>query len=110
MVKKLHIGNLAYSVSDESLKNIFSQFGTVESAIVVKDKDTGRSKGFGFVEMSTDQEADDAVEKLNKYELEGRTIFVSESHSTGKSNFNHKKRPGGNKSFGKFGRKKCVGE
>lgn len=85
MVKKLHIGNLAYSVSDEALKDAFSQFGGVDSAIVVKDKVSGRSKGFGFVEMSTDEGASQAIEKLNKTPLEGRMMFVSEAKSLGPS-------------------------
>lgn len=83
MVKKLHIGNLGYSVSDDMLKDTFSQFGTVQSATVVKDKISGRSKGFGFVEMSADSEAAAAIEKLNRTAFEGRTMFVSESRSTG---------------------------
>ncbi|GHT90914.1 hypothetical protein FACS1894122_02320 [Alphaproteobacteria bacterium] len=83
MVKKLHVGNLAYSVSDDNLREAFSQFGTVQSATVVKDRVSGRSKGFGFVEMSTDAEAAAAIEKMNKVELGGRTMFVSESRSTG---------------------------
>ncbi|GHU11861.1 hypothetical protein FACS189449_04220 [Alphaproteobacteria bacterium] len=83
MVKKLHVGNLAYGVSDDSLREAFSQFGTVQSATVVKDRVSGRSKGFGFVEMSTDAEAASAIEKMNKAELDGRTMFVSESRSTG---------------------------
>jgi RNA recognition motif-containing protein len=82
MAKKLYIGNLAYSVNDDSLKNAFSQFGEVESAIVVKDKISGRSKGFGFVEMSTDESAAAAITKLNKTEFAGRLMFVSESNST----------------------------
>ena len=83
MVKKLHIGNLAYNVSDDALREVFSQHGTVQSATVVKDKISGRSKGFGFVEMSTDVEAAGAIEKLNRSPFEGRTMFVSESRSTG---------------------------
>ncbi|MDR3155616.1 MAG: RNA-binding protein [Holosporaceae bacterium] len=79
MVKKLHVGNLAYSVTDDSLKNAFSQFGLVESATIVRDRISGRSKGFGFVEMSTEEEASHAIEKLNKSAFEGRTMFVSES-------------------------------
>jgi RNA recognition motif-containing protein len=82
MVKKLHVGNLAYSVSEESLREVFSQFGPVESVTVVKDKISGRSKGFGFVEMSTEPAAMSAIDKLNKTEISGRTIFVSESRSS----------------------------
>jgi RNA recognition motif-containing protein len=81
MVKKLYIGNLAYSVDDESLKGAFARFGTVESATVVKDKTSGRSKGFGFVEMSTEESAAKAIEQMNQSEFEGRKMFVSESHS-----------------------------
>jgi RNA recognition motif-containing protein len=102
MVKKLYIGNLAYSVNDDSLKEAFAQFGTVESAIVIKDRASGRSKGFGFVEMSTDESAATAIEKMNKCEFEGRVMFVSESHSSGEgsrgSNGGGNRRPGGHKS------------
>jgi RNA recognition motif-containing protein len=84
MTKKLYIGNLAYSVNDDSLRGAFSKFGTVESATVIKDRDSGRSKGFGFVEMSTDESAAEAIEKMNKCEFEGRIMFVSESHSIDK--------------------------
>lgn len=94
MVKKLYIGNLAYTVTDEALKSTFSQFGTVESATVVKDKMSGRSKGFGFVEMSTEAEASEAIEKLNKSPFEGRTMFVSESISTGASSSPRNSNPG----------------
>ncbi|MDR3186969.1 MAG: RNA-binding protein [Holosporaceae bacterium] len=82
MAKKLHVGNLGYSVTEDALRGAFSSLGNVESVTVVKDKISGRSKGFGFVEMSTDQEAADAIEKLNKTELEGRVMFVSEARST----------------------------
>lgn len=87
MGKKLYIGNLAYSVGDESLKSAFSRCGTVESAIVIKDKISGRSKGFGFVEMATEEQAALAIEKLNRSEFEGRMMFVSESHSGRDGNF-----------------------
>ena len=83
MTNKIHIGNLAYAVTDDALKGAFEQFGTVQSAIVVKDKVSGRSKGFGFVEMASEQDAAEAIEKLNKTPLEGRTIFVSEARSNG---------------------------
>lgn len=85
MVKKLHVGNLSYSVTDEDLKNAFSACGSVESATVVKDKRSGRSKGFGFVEMKDESEANQAIEKLNRTELNGRMMFVSESNSTSSS-------------------------
>lgn len=75
--KKLFVGSLPWAVDDEKLKEIFSQVGNVISAQVVRDRDTGRSKGFGFVEMSTEEEAQAAIEKLNNSEVDGRKIFVS---------------------------------
>ncbi len=79
MAKKLYIGNLSYSTTDEGLKSACSQFGTVESAVVINDKMTGRSKGFGFVEMSTEEEASKVVEGLNGQEVDGRAVRVSEA-------------------------------
>ncbi len=79
MGKKLYVGNLPYSVTDDSLASAFAQFGTVESARVITDRDSGRSKGFGFVEMSSDQEAEAAIEKMNGTELAGRAISVNEA-------------------------------
>src|SRR5512145_1715450 len=77
MGRKLYVGNLPYSATEDSLKGAFSQFGTVESVAIITDRDTGRSKGFAFVEMATPQEAADAVSKLNSSEMEGRTLKVS---------------------------------
>ena len=79
MAKKLYVGSLSYSTTDDQLKQHFSQAGTVESATVITDKMSGRSKGFGFVEMSTDEEAQKAVEMFNGQELDGRTIVVNEA-------------------------------
>jgi RNA recognition motif-containing protein len=79
MGKKLYVGNLPYSATDDSLKGIFEQAGTVESAKVIMDRETGRCKGFGFVEMSTDDEADEAVNKLNNADFEGRAMKVAEA-------------------------------
>ena len=76
MGNKLYVGNLAYSVRDESLQESFSQFGTVTSAKVMMDRDTGRSKGFGFVEMASDAEAQAAINGMNGQALEGRAIVV----------------------------------
>jgi hypothetical protein len=76
---KLYVGNLSYSVRDESLQQAFSQFGTVTSAKVMMDRDTGRSKGFGFVEMGTDAEAQAAINGMNGQSLEGRSIVVNEA-------------------------------
>jgi len=79
MGNKLYVGNLAYSVRDESLQQAFSQFGTVTSAKVMMDRETGRSKGFGFVEMGSDAEAQAAVNGMNGQPLEGRAIVVNEA-------------------------------
>lgn len=77
MAKKLFVGSLPWGVDDAQLQQIFSQAGTVVSAQVVKDRDTGRSRGFGFVEMSTDEEADNAVKNLNGSDIDGRKIVVN---------------------------------
>ncbi len=79
MGKKLYVGNLPYSVNDKSLLDKFSQAGTVDSAKVITDRDTGRSKGFGFVEMSTEDEAQAAIEKFNGTEMDGRSLNVTEA-------------------------------
>ncbi len=76
----IYIGNLPYRIVEEDLKEIFEEYGEVTSAKVIKDKFTGRSKGFGFVEMSDEAEGKKAVEELNNAELEGRNIKVSEAH------------------------------
>ena len=79
MAKKLYVGNLPYSVTDEQLGQMFAQFGQVSSAVVIKFKDTGRSKGFGFVEFDKDEEADKAIEEMNGKEIEGRNLVVNEA-------------------------------
>ena len=79
MAKKLYIGNLPYSATEEQLQEAFSQAGSVDEAIVIKDKFSGRSKGFGFVEMSTDEEAQKAIEMWNEKDFEGRSIIVNEA-------------------------------
>lgn len=79
MGKKLYVGNLPYSATDSKLAEHFSQVGTVESAKVILDRDSGRSKGFGFVEMSSDAEAAQAVERLNNQVMDGRPLNVSEA-------------------------------
>jgi RNA recognition motif-containing protein len=93
MGNKLYVGNLAYSVRDESLQDAFSQFGTVTSAKVMMDRDTGRSKGFGFVEMGSDAEAQAAINGMNGQALEGRAIVVNEARP-------REDRPGGFRSGG----------
>jgi len=77
--KKLYVGNLAYSVSSSDLNRLFSAFGTVESAEVIEDRESGRSKGFGFVEMSTDEEAQAAIQGLNGQDNNGRPLTVNEA-------------------------------
>jgi len=79
MSKKLFVGNLPYSVTDEQLREIFSESGQVESSTVVTDKFSGRSRGFGFVEMATEEEAKKALQELNGKEVEGRNIVVNEA-------------------------------
>lgn len=79
MSKKLYVSNLAFAMSDNNLEELFGTIGQVVSAKVITDRDSGRSKGFGFVEMSTDQEAALAIEKLNGTEVLGRAIGVSEA-------------------------------
>jgi RNA recognition motif-containing protein len=77
--KKLYVGGLPFSVTEEKLKELFESHGTVESAKVVTDRYTDRSRGFGFVEMSTQQEAEQAIQALNGTELDGRSLTVNES-------------------------------
>jgi len=79
MGKRLYVGNLPFSATDQSLMQMFQQAGQVESARIVTDRDTGRNKGFGFVEMSTEQEAADAIKKFNGSDFEGRTMTVNEA-------------------------------
>jgi RNA recognition motif-containing protein len=77
--KKLYVGNLTYKVNDSDLEQLFSQFGTVQSAQVITDRDTGRSKGFGFVEMETDAEAQEAIRGLHDQDHNGRRLTVNEA-------------------------------
>jgi len=79
MAKKLYVGGLAYQTTDDSLQAAFAAAGTVVSAVVIKDKFSGQSKGFGFVEMSTEEEAKAAIEMWDNKELDGRTVKVNEA-------------------------------
>jgi RNA recognition motif-containing protein len=88
MGNKLYVGNLAYSVRDDDLQQAFAQFGTVTSAKVMMDRDTGRSKGFGFVEMGSDAEAQSAINGMNGQALDGRALVVNEARP-------REERPGG---------------
>ena len=81
MSMKLYVGNLSFQTSSEDLQQLFAQAGTVESASVVEDRETGRSRGFGFVEMATDEAADAAIKRLNGREIKGRPIRVNEAQA-----------------------------
>jgi RNA recognition motif-containing protein len=94
--KKLYCGNLSYNMSSSDLEQLFSPFGQVQSAEVIMDRDTGRSKGFGFVEMSTDAEAAAAIQGVNLKELDGRALTVNEARPRAE-------RSGGNSRGGRGG-------
>ena len=79
MSKKLYVGNLSYNVDGAQLEEMFSKFGTVNSAQVIQDRDTGRSKGFAFVEMADDNAAREAIEAMNNQEHDGRAMTVNEA-------------------------------
>lgn len=79
MAKKLYVGGLSYDTAEDGLKELFSQAGSVTSATIIMDRMSGRSKGFGFVEMSSDQEAEKAIEMFNGKDLDGRSITVNEA-------------------------------
>lgn len=79
MGKKIYVGNLSFNMDDQTLSGLFQSFGTVESVKIITDRDTGRSKGFAFVEMSTDAEATSAIEQLNGQEQLGRALNVTEA-------------------------------
>jgi RNA recognition motif-containing protein len=94
MAHKLYIGGLAFSTSNERLREVFAQAGAVESAAVVTDRDTGQSRGFGFVEMASAEDAAEAVKKFNGKDVDGRTLKVEVANSTG---------TGGGRSGGGYG-------
>ena len=102
MGKKLYVGNLAYGISDSDLEQLFSAYGTVQSAQVIMDRDTGRSKGFGFVEMGSDQDAQAAITGLNGMESQGRALTVNEARPK-------EPRPGGGGGYGGGGGKRGGG-
>ncbi len=77
MAKRLYVGNLPYTVADDDLRSLFSQAGTVESAQVMSERDTGRSRGFGFVEMATDADAENAIRMFDGYTMDGRQLRVN---------------------------------
>jgi RNA recognition motif-containing protein len=75
----IYVGNLPYSVTEENLKSIFSEFGAVDNASIVQDRESGRAKGFGFVEMPNNNEAENAIKSLNGKEIQGRNITVNQA-------------------------------
>ena len=79
MAKKLYVGNLSYSTTDDALRNLFSAYGTVASSKIIYDRETGNSKGFGFIEMSSDEEAKNAIAGTNGHEFDGRQLRVNEA-------------------------------
>src|SRR5919198_2987040 len=111
MGNKLYVGNLGYGLGDSDLEKLFTTYGSVRSAQVIKDRDTGRSKGFGFVEMGSDQEAQAAITALNGKEIDGRTLVVNEARpkegggGRGKGGFGGRDRGG----FGGTGRRYYPG-
>ena len=100
MGNKLYVGNLAYSVRDDDLQQRFAEFGTVTSAKVMMDRDTGRSKGFGFVEMSSDAEAQATIRGLNGQSVDGRALVVNEARPKEAGGFGGGSRHGGGGGFG----------
>jgi RNA recognition motif-containing protein len=112
MSKKLYVGNLAFQTTSQDLQELFAQAGTVESASVIEDRDTGRSKGFAFVEMSTEEEATAAIEQFNGKEVGGRALKVNEARPRenrsggggGGRGFGGNRSGGGNRGGGGFGR------
>lgn len=103
MATRLFVGSLAWATTDDSLQAFFSQAGTVTSAKVITDRATGRSKGFGFVEMSTDEEAQKAVAELNGKDLDGRAIVVNEARPMEPRDNSSRGGFGGGRSSGGFG-------
>jgi cold-inducible RNA-binding protein len=110
MSKKLYVGNLAFQTTSQDLQQLFAQAGTVESASVIEDRDTGQSKGFAFVEMSTEEEAASAIQQFNGKEVSGRALKVNEARPRenrsggGGRGFGGNRGGGGGNRGGGFGR------
>jgi len=100
MASKLYVGGLAYSTTSEGLRSLFAQYGSVESAAVVSDRDTGQSRGFGFVEMSTKGEADEAIAKLDGQPFEGRPLKVNMANPKGAGSGGGSRGGGGGSGWG----------
>ncbi|HPZ09401.1 MAG TPA: RNA-binding protein [Candidatus Eremiobacteraeota bacterium] len=111
MSKKIYVGNLSYDTDESSLGEIFSEFGNVESVRIITNRDTGTSKGFGFVEMAEEEEANAAIAGLNEKEIEGRKIVVSEAREKqdrrrgGFGGGGGRSHNGGDRSFGRSQRR-----
>jgi len=95
MGSKLYVGGLSYSTTEDSLSDLFADVGAIESVNIIMDRDSGRSKGFGFVEMSNHQEATNAIERLNGTNFEGREITVNEARPQAPRSNNNNNRSGG---------------
>lgn len=101
MGNKLYVGGLSYATTEAQLEEVFAAHGTVESARVITDKFTGRSRGFGFVEMGSEAEAQKAIEALNGTELDGRSLTVNEARpQKERSDFGGRRQGGGGRNFG----------
>ena len=104
MAKRIYVGGLPYSATEQDLENLFASYGTVASATVITDKYTGQAKGFGFVEMETDAQADAAIQALNGSQMGGRELTVNEARPR-----EERPRDGGNRSGGYGGRNRDRG-
>jgi len=100
VAKKLYVGNLPYGIGSSDLERVFQAHGTVESAQVIADRDTGRSKGFGFVEMQNDQEAEEAIQALNGQDFNGRPLTVNEARPREDRGGSRRESSGNRSSFG----------
>ncbi|OGO62441.1 MAG: RNA-binding protein [Chloroflexi bacterium RBG_19FT_COMBO_50_10] len=108
METKLYVGNLSYGTTEEDLRTLFAQAGTVDTVDLIKDRDTGRSKGFAFVQMSNQSEAEEAIKLFNGYELDGRALKVNAARPKEERSFGgyggDRSRGGGGGSSGGYGR------
>lgn len=100
MNKKLYVGSLPYSITEDQLRDMFAEFGSLESVRIITDKYTGQSKGFGFVEMATEEEAQKAIDGVNGREMNGRTLVVNEARPEEKRSFGGGGGGGGRGGFG----------